>query len=222
MAWWPDGRTRSHQVEVIGSFWLNSGYLSKGIQLPLEEIDYCRSLQHLSFGSRASVEHLWSAENTPQGLKEDQNLTQNLDTGTSFIASHCNTFQWYYTHAQMPTSLHPQGLCIRTLLCAGRIQARRFCICIAYKWLLLLYSSRVVSCVLLDCLCRLELNKRLRFQAHTALPSTKVTHSAAWLHPGGDQMVGRMPHSKATDELLYTLHSTLLGKSLGRLGSVVY
>lgn len=38
----------AEQVEVIGSFWLNSGYLSKGIQLPLEEIDYCRSLQHLS------------------------------------------------------------------------------------------------------------------------------------------------------------------------------
>ena len=36
------------EVEILGSFWLNSGYLSKSLHLQLDEIDYCRSLQHLS------------------------------------------------------------------------------------------------------------------------------------------------------------------------------
>ena len=38
----------AEQVEILGSFWLNSGYLSKSLHLQLDEIDYCRSLQHLS------------------------------------------------------------------------------------------------------------------------------------------------------------------------------
>ncbi|CAK9084441.1 unnamed protein product [Durusdinium trenchii] len=37
----------SQQVDVMCSFWLNSGYVSEEMHLPLAELDYCRSLQHL-------------------------------------------------------------------------------------------------------------------------------------------------------------------------------
>eukprot|EP00435_Cladocopium_sp_Y103_P005451 s848_g1.t2 len=100
----------AEQVEVIGSFWLNSGYLSKGVQLPLEEIDYCRSLQHLSFGSRASVQKAHLKEGRPR-------LDSEETWGTSFIAFHCIPLQYISNfnditlmYARMPTSLHPQGL----------------------------------------------------------------------------------------------------------------